>query len=44
MYSMAVLNEGKGSNNEYAVFLESSLAVKRDIKFYVYLKRVIAGK
>ena len=41
---MAVLNEGKGSNNEYAIFLESSLAMKRDIKFYVYLKRVTAGK
>ena len=30
MYSMAVLNEGKGSKNEYAIFLESSLAMKRD--------------
>lgn len=44
MYLMAVLNKGKESNNEYAVFLERSLAVKRDIKFYVYLKRVTAGK
>ena len=44
MYLMAVLNKGKESNNGYAVFPKRSLAVKRDIKFYVYLKRVTAGK
>lgn len=41
---MAVVNEDEERDSEYAVFLERSLAVKRDINYYVCLKRVITGK
>lgn len=41
---MAVVNEDEERDSEYAVFLERSLAMKRDINYYVCLKRVITGK
>lgn len=41
---MAVVNEDEERDSEYAVFLERSLVVKRDINYYVCLKRVITGK